>query len=685
MSKETTHTALEALDMWDKMSIYKTVSDTPELERIIRTSTKKKIMSLDTETTGLDVITAKCLGYSFSFEPHRAFWVPIKVDPQMKLLKQLVKEKHILFFNATYDLPIIEKYGVKILESQIRDVMIACFFRDVIGYRQNPGLKNQAKEILLYPTVELKDIIKANRNATKLTDKEIDFNELTPRQQRIYGCQDADITMQLWLEDSIQEAIKNVPETSKKMGDIFKLEHQIIRPVIEMYNNGVGIDLDKCAELDQILAQECTDCSTQAYKMALKECETIENEDGTIEFTNTELQRLTAKKGLNLGSFKQKQLLLFEELQLPPTRKTASGYSTDQEALTIIETEHNIVPIIMRYNKLNSRRTSYTKKLPNLVNPVTGRIHPTLWATGVKSGRFSCSAPNMQGISKDHAEDDPVQIRTVFVPKKGNVLTAADYSQIELRIAASLSKEPIWYNAYNAGNKDVHSETAADMWGIPVDEVTSDQRDIAKTANFSILTGISAHTLHTRNRKIIPTVTDAQKIIDSWFKALPDLDRWTKKIKHIARVHKYMTTYFGRVRPFPEIRKPTEENIQRYITSIRNQQWTSEKKPEELYDIAVRVITSGHERKALSHIIQGTAADIMKIAIVNVHRAIKKSKIPAKLLLTVHDELLFEHPKSVTEEFHALLQDAMVFPKLGPDWVPLTIDIGCGNNWAEAH
>ena len=670
--------AIQVLKQWDVMSRYEEITCTSDLDRLVRTSTKIEEMSLDTETTGVDTITAKGLGYSFSFEEHVAYWVPLKVDPQLKLLAQLVKGKRVIMFNAGYDLAIVEKYGVKIPDKMVRDVMIACFFRDIPNYRHNAGLKAQAHLILSLPTVELKEIIMANTGVSKVKDDEVDFTTLEPWQQRVYGCQDADITMMLWKDKSIQAAVAMMPE-------IWDLEHQIIRPVMEMYQHGVGIDLKLCAEFDTRLEAACDDLSRQAHKFALKECATVKNEDGTVTFANEELARLTKKKGLNLGSFKQKQILLFDELKVPTTRRVASGFSTDQEALSDIEGEHDIIPIVMQYNKLVSRCNSYTKKLPGMVNEATGRIHPSLWPTGVKSGRFSCSNPNMQGVTKDHAEGDIVQIRELFVPAKGNVLTAADYSQIELRIAASLSQEQVWCKAYNAGNVDVHTQTAAGMYNVPFDKVTKDQRDIAKTANFSILTGISAYTLSARNRKTIPTQEMAQNLIDSWVNTMPRLTEWIGEVKRRARVNSEAQTYFKRVRPFPEIRDPKPEHIAQRIEWFKERAWSADKSYDDLRDIAIRSITAGFERKALSHVIQGTAADIMKIAIVRVHRAIKKSKLPVKLLLTVHDELLFEHPKKVTKQVHQLLRDNMTFEKIGPGWVPLTIDIGCGKNWAEAH
>lgn len=676
--------ALLMLEQMDRASKYVALKDTKQLSRLVGQlcfgNYAKVDIAFDTETTSLDVITAECLGYSFSIEPHVAYWVTRRIDPQLKQLKRLLAKRTVIMFNAGYDLAIIEKYGVHVPDSCVRDVMIACFFRDILGYKHSPGLKKQAEIILSHPSVTLEEIIEAN-TGKKLKKGEIDFTLLTPDQQRIYGGQDADITMQLWQHPSIEAAVELMPE-------IWKLEHQMIRPTMEMHRNGIAISESKMAELDTILEKACDKCNVDALKLALRDCKTrkaTETEHGDRIFVNETLARLTKKGGLNLGSTTQKQILLFDELKLPHTRRTATGHSCDQDALAEIEDAHPIVPILMRYAKLASRRNMYTKKIPTLLHPVTGRLHPTLWPTGVKSGRWSCSNPNAQGISKDSSDDDPAHIRQGFVAGKGNVLTSMDYSQIELRIAGSLSHEPVWCDAYNAGTIDAHQQTASEMWRIPYDKVAKHMRDAAKTANFSILTGISAYTLSARNRKTIPTKDDAEELISRWFGALPVLSRWIDGIHHEVRVNGEMRTYFGRIRPFPDTKKPSEQLIAKVIDDFRLRPWADGKDYDELRDIACRSIASGCERKALSHIIQGTAADIMKIAIYKVRREIIKAKMPVKMLLTVHDELLFEHTKAVAKEFHPLLRETATFKKVGDGWVPLTVDIGMGLNWAEAH
>jgi len=675
---ENKSTVIQMLEQWDAMSDYIEIKTIAQYRALIKKHIKTTRMSLDTETTGLDTITAECLGYSFSFVEHEAYWVTIKVDPKLKLLKRLIKKKTVAFFNAEYDLAIVEKYGVIVETENIVDIMTACFFRDVNNYERNAGLKAQAQLILSLPTVELKHIIAANKDVKTIKKDEIDFLLLTPWQQRVYGCQDADITFMLWENKEIQQAITAMP-------GIWDLEHELIQPVMSMYKNGVGIDVKKVIRFDQILERECEACNLKVMD-AIKESNShLFNKEGEFVSIDEEFTRLTKKKGLNLGSFKQKGILLFEILGLPTTTKTKTGYSTDQESLASIENEHPAVPIMMQYTRLKSRRSNYTKKLPGLVNEKTGRIHCSLWHTGVKSGRFSASNPNMLGVSKDQTDKDPVHIREVFVPAKGNVITAADFSQVELRIAASLSQEPVLCDAYMDDSIDVHIQTAAEIYNVPYNKVTKDQRQAAKTANFSILNGISGYKLSAKNRKVIPTTKDGNDLIERWFSALPVLTRWMAATKRLAHKNRSMKTFFGRIRPFPEIKQPDPARVHQRINNFRLRDWAAEKSYEGLYEIATRSLISGDERAAVSHIIQGTAADIMKIAIVRVDRGLIKSELPVKMLLTVHDELLFEHPRGVTKKLHALLYKKMAFKQVAPGWVPLTIDIGTGKNWAEAH
>jgi len=680
MQKERTFNyAEEMLKQWDAMSTYRTV-DVKEFMLFVwpRYEAVGGLVEIavDTETTGVDTLTCSLLGYSFSFKPNEAYWVPIANDPQLRLLRTLTKGALILMFNAVFDMQMLRRYGLPVKIDDVRDVMVACFHRDTTEYKENRGLKDQARLLLSLPTITLKDIIASNLNKEKITEGEIDFTLLTPDQQRIYGCQDADITMQIWRDKRIQIAIQNAK-------GIWDIDTWVIDPVIEMAQNGVGFDAKRCAELDTLLETEAEKCRKDVEIYAMEACDTVvDDKTGATVFAHPELRRLTKKTGLNLGSFRQKQILLFDVMGLPPTRKVKSGYSTDQDALSEIAHVHPIVPAIMRYAKTNTRRTIYTQKLPTMVNPLTGRIHPSLWHVGVVSGRFSCTNPNMQGISKDDEDTDVVHVREVFVPAKGNVLTSADYSQMELRVVASLSREPKWIDAYYDPKFDVHVTTARDIF--KTDTPTEVQRRVAKRINFSVLTGVGGERLYVVNRGAIASVEEAIRLIKTWNTTYNGVYKWIQEIYRQGRVQGYMDTYFGRRRMLPEIQKPTPATTAQFVDYLGRKPWAHRFTEEELWDVSYKAVIREGERAALSHIIQGTAADIMKIALINVYAAIVKSKLPIKMLLAVHDEIVFEHPAKITEQAHALIRENMEFPEIGPGWVPLTVDIGCGKNWANA-
>lgn len=673
-------TALQILEQWDFGSKYVAIKDKSHYAKVIAQCAKFPDISLDTETTGVIAAVAQCLGYSFAVEPHRAFWVPIKVDPQMKLLRQLIAKKHLVLFNAAYDLAIIQNHARFKVKNQISDMMIACFFRDIDGYKHRAGLKPQGKLLFNTPTVEMKEIIMANKGVKRLSDDDVRFLDLTSDQQRVYGCQDADLTIRMWQHPEIQNAIESMPE-------IWTLEHRLIPVVMEMMQNGIKVDLKKVMEFDGILEKACEQCTKDVTQTVMDELER-QGDVVSMRKPKAELLRLMGKsKTINLGSFPQKQIALFQICGIPLTKKTESGgYSTDHDALTSLVDAHPVVGQVLRYMKYKSRRSSYTTKLPDMIQAKTGRLHPSLWATGVKSGRFSCSQPNMQGVSRDQEADDVVHIRDIFIAEKGNVITDADYNQIELRIAASASQEPLLCSSYQNGI-DLHSRMAFEIMTIKGDKPEPAQRQVAKTANFSILTGIGPHKFHSENPKIIPSVEFAKEIIAKWFKAMPILSAWIEEKKREARHDGYAYTEFGRIRPFPDIKQPSEALIDQRIVDFSIEAWALDYSRNDLREIARRSIVSGFERKALSHYIQGTAADIMKMALCKLNEVLVKSKLPIKLLLTVHDEVLLEHPSRLTNKAHAILQESMsdhIMTKLDDTWVPLVVNIGTGKTWAQA-
>jgi DNA polymerase-1 len=666
--------AIQKLRYIDSISYYMTI-DRPELfKALILQAAKFDEVAVDTETTGLDILTVSILGYSLSFESGKAFWIPIKSDPQLKNFQRITKSKLLIFFNANYDLAVIERHLGTQLPNKFVDVQIGCFFRDIENYKHNAGLKTQSHLILNVPVVELKELLLENAGKTPKAKIEIDFTQLADWQQRVYGCQDADITMQLWQHKEIQKAIATMPK-------IWDIEHELIRVVMQMHKNGIGIDLKLLAKFGDYINTECDKYRQLVIDLLLENPKSgqpiakLDSETGQITFKNEELQRLTAKTGLNLGSPAQKSILLYEELEL------SGGPSTDAQSLERLADKHPLIPILQQYAKLSTRRSLYTKKLPELVHPITQRLHPSLWATGARTGRFSCSKPNLQAVSGDQEEKSQVQIRKVFVASKGNVLTVADYNQIELRIAASLSQERILIDAYN-NNEDVHAKMACKLFGVQTP--TPVQRHIAKTANFEILYGIGAKTMFQGHRDIIKSEAIAQKVIEDWLSALPRLRSWIEATKYRAHKQEFAKTLFGRIRPLPNINNPSQGLINEKMVDYRKESWAKDCTTQDLYEIATRSIIHGSERQAVSHVVQGTAADVMKQAMIRTSSAIDKSGLDIKMLLTVHDELLFEHPPKITKQVHKLIEEAMTVTKLSEGWVSLPVAIGTGQNWFEA-
>lgn len=699
MADETTTAplpfVLRMLRDLDKRGTYIAIKNAKQYQQVIASLKKHGTLALDTETTGLDTITAKCLGYSFSAVPHTAYWVPITVDPQMKLLKKLIAKKHLIFYNASYDLAIVQNHLGQTLTNSFSDCMFACFFRDIDGFGIHGKLKQQAEMLLGWPSVELKDILAANESVAtgkpyekiKIKSDQVDFTKLEEWQQRIYGCQDADVTLRLFLHPEVKDAVQHL------MPKIWNLEHKVVPVVMHMYQNGIKVDLKKLAEMDTILQAETEQAQTTMNEIAAAACAPVivpADFDPKADDANPmlkavfELNRLMKKTGFNPGSATQKRYLLFNLLGLPVTRRAESGEpSTDKLALDEIELEHQIIPVLKHFMKMNTRRSNYTTSIPEMINPVTGRVHPSLKQTGARTGRFSCSKPNFQAVSRDQDPSDPVHIRSAFVAEKGNVVLAADYSQIELRIAASLSGEPVLCNGYLAG-EDVHTATASVIYGIPPEQVTPAQRTAAKTANFSILYGISAYTLCARNRKVLPTVEAAQDLIDRWFAALPVLSRWIRDTKFDARKLGYAETFFGRIRPIPALQRPGDAEIKKCMDKFLTKEWSKRYSLDDLYEIAVNSLISGAERESVSHVVSGTAADIIKIAMVNVDNAILKSGLPIKMCLQVHDELLFEVPTKLVKTASKLIRENMELKEIAPGWVPITVDIGTGKSWFEA-
>lgn len=665
-------TAIDLLLNIGSNNKYRAVKTGAALKKLITSVPKNLDVGVDTETSGLDRLACDMHGYSFSWKAGTAYWVPLSVDPKLKQLSKLLKKITAIFYNAGFDIAIVERFGAKVFKFE--DAALACYFNDGIDYRQGASLKRQAGNRLDVVTVELKDLLRVKNDGNPVKDSDVDFLKLTKNEQRIYACQDADITLQMWKLKDIQNTVARMTED-----DLWQLEHNIIRVVMEMELNGVTIDIGQCAVFDSILETECDKLAKKIHYKATRACKT-KKVGGKSVFVNADLRRLTAKKGLNLGSSMQKQLLIYDKtcLHLPVTQKTDAGKpSCNRSTLEGIAYKHPIIPMLIEWTKWNHRRTAYTKVFPTKISIADGRLHSSFRQEGTISGRFSCSGPNLQGISLDAEEDSPVKIRDLFVAEKGELMIAADYDQMELRIATSLSGDEWLLNQYVTG-EDIHTNMAIEIFGVK--KPTPEQRKTAKICNFSILNGVGSQRL---SRMIHKPVDHCQGIVDKWFSVVPQLQVWMNKVWDQAEQDEYIETYFGRVRELPDIRRPSQAAIAEKMKYILESGLYTDRSPNELEKIAKGTLRASGRRFALSHIVQGTAADLVKIALHNVYDATRKADMPLKMWAVVHDEICFRFKgnKRTVGKAMKLINDAMVFEI--EDWVPLTVDINYGKTWGE--
>jgi DNA polymerase-1 len=348
-----------------------------------------------------------------------------------------------------------------------------------------------------------------------------------------------------------------------------------------------------------------------------------------------------------ISSPKQLQKILFEKLKLPPIKKTKTGYSTDESVLVQLASKHDLPAEILAYRRLAKLRSTYVDALPPLINPATGRIHPTFHQLGAATGRFSAADPNVQNIPI--RSEEGIRIREAFIPAEGKVLLSADYSQVELRILAHFSKDQSLVDAFERGD-DIHRRTAAEVAGIDLEDVSSDQRARAKAVNFGIIYGLSAFGL--ANQLGIASA-EAQETIDAYFARYPGVRIFIDETIERSRESGFVQTLLGRRRYLPDL-------------ASRN-----------------RTLRQAAERMAVNTVIQGTAADLIKKAMVDLAPAIDEADLGAEMILQVHDELVFEIPPAEVDALTALVVERM--EEVWPLLVRLRVDVGVGSNWREAH
>ena len=579
----------------------------------------------DTETDSLDTLNVNMAGASFSLKKGEAYFVPtnpfhtksdlfekdlsdrISIDDFVKIFKPVFENSNIkkICQNAKYDISVLKSIGIN-LKGFHFDTMLASY---LIDPDQKHGMDALSEKYLNYEPIHLTELFDVKKDASQV------FN-VEPEKLNDYASEDADVTFQLYKKLS----------TELKKNNLEKLAHDIEFPLVpvleQMERCGVRLDIDGLNEFSKELDKMIIDYTSQIFKLADEE--------------------------FNIKSTKQLQYILFEKLNLKPTKKTKTGFSTDAKSLEFLQGEHEIIDLLLNYRQITKLKSTYADSLPKLVNSKTGKIHTTYNQTVASTGRLSSLNPNLQNI--------PIrtelgrEIRKAFIPTDDNYLIfSADYSQIELRIMAHLSKDKEMVRAFTKG-EDIHSSTAALVFKVPQKDVTADMRRKAKEVNFGILYGIGAFGLGTR---LGLTRKYAQEIIDTYFNTFKNIKGMMDTFVLNAKEKGFAETLNGR---------------KRFLRNINSKN---------------RVVRQFEERVAINMPIQGTAADMIKIAMINIHNELEKRETKTRMILQVHDELLFDMHKDEVEELtpviKSIMENAMKFK------VPIIVESGFGNNWLEAH
>lgn len=593
---------------------YQLIDTEDKINDFLRIILTKEIISLDTETTGTDAMSAELVGMSFSYKENQAFYVPV---PQNREEAQKIVDKFKPVFeneksikvgqNIKYDMIVLGNYGVSI-KGQMFDTMIAHY---VLQPELHHGMDYLAEVYLKYDTIKIEELIGAKgKNQRNMRD-------LSPTDIYKYACEDADVTLKL----------KNILEKELETNGVKELFEEIEMPLVPVLayieRNGVRIDTEALKETSRHFTIRMREIEEEIYKLA------------GMEF--------------NVSSPKQVGEVLFDRLKIvEKAKKTKTGqYVTSEEVLESLKGKHQIVEKILDYRGLKKLLSTYVDALPELINPKTGRIHTSFNQTVTATGRLSSSNPNLQNIPV--RDDDGKEIRKAFIPDDGCEFFSADYSQIELRIMAHLSEDDNMIEAFRE-EQDIHAATAAKIYKINIDEVTREQRSKAKTANFGIIYGISVFGLAERlnvDRK------EAKELIDGYFENYPKVKAYMDESIRSARDKGYIETIFKRKRYLPDI-------------NSRN-----------------AVVRGYAERNAINAPIQGSAADIIKVAMIRIYKRFMDEGIKSKMILQVHDELNFSVLREEKEKVQQIVISEMEAAYKMK--VPLLADCGWGQNWLEAH
>lgn len=595
-------------------SKYFLVSDEQRFAELINKIKQEKFFAFDTETTSLDVVSAKLVGISFAFKDGTSYYIDLLRGNTQKIL-EILRE----FFesedykkvgqNIKYDVAVLRNYGIEV-KGISGDSMIQAWLLN--PDRTKVGIDELSLIYLGHKTTSYSDLTAGGR---------VSFQNVNIERAKDYSCEDSLVALYLGQKLETLLAQKNLLEP------YYNIELKIIPVLAEMEISGVKIDKEFFLKFAEELKKEISRLSQEIYSVS--------------------------GARFNIDSPQQLSYILFEKMkieleEIKKTKKT-KAYSTDNEVLQeIASAGYKIGELLLRYRLLKKLLSTYVQPLPSLINSKTGRIHSSFNQTKTATGRISSSDPNLQNIPSKGDEGE--KIREGFIAEDGNVLISADYSQIELRVLAHFSGDEELRRAF-LNDLDIHSQVASFLFGVAPENVTKDMRRIAKIVNFGIIYGISAHGLKVQAK--IPSRTEAQKLIDSYFEKFPGVKAWREEIIKEAEKKGFVRTLSGRLRYIPEL-KSDDKNIR-----------------------------MEGERKAINTPIQGTAADIMKLAMIKVWERLKKEKTKSKIIMQIHDELIVECPEEEAEKVKRILEEEMRFEQEIGFSVPLKVNVKVGKRWSE--
>jgi len=616
LTQDNSDEALPAIQI--DRSRYETLLTEADLNRWVEKLKQAKLFALDTETDNLDYMAANLVGISFALENGEAAYLPLQLDylgapktlektTALTLLKPVLENPAIqkVGQNFKYDLTIFARNGIDV-QGVAFDTMLESYVLNSTG-RHN--MDDLAKRYLGHQTISFEEI--AGKGKNQLT-----FNQIPLEKAAEYAAEDADVTMKL--QQVLWEKLSKEPTLEK----LFKeMELPLLGVLSRMERRGVLIDSDALFLQSNEIANRLSELEEQAYVLA--------------------------GQPFNLASTKQLQEILFDKLGLPVIQKTPKGApSTNEEVLEELAFSHELPKVLVEHRGLSKLKSTYTDKLPQMVNPQTGRVHTSYHQAVTATGRLSSSDPNLQNIPIRNEEGR--RIRQAFIAREGFTVVAADYSQIELRIMAHLSQDQGLINAFTQG-KDIHRSTAAEIFGVALDEVTSEQRRNAKAINFGLIYGMSAFGL---SRQLSIGRADAQSYMDLYFKRYPGVQTFMHDIREKAKAQGYVETLFGRRLYLPDIN--SSNGMRRKAA----------------------------ERVAINAPMQGTAADIIKRAMIQLDQTLQNDPDIA-MIMQVHDELVFEVRSEKVAFYSELIKTQM--ESAADLVVPLIVEVGQGMNWDEAH